>query len=1405
MKNPISTYRLQFHQEFTFEAFERIIPYLQQLGVSTIYASPIFSSTPGSTHGYDSINPHCINPEIGTEEDLFRLHAQLKEQQMGWLQDIVPNHMAFHPGNPWLIDVLEKGKQSRYAGFFDIGWENPVHEGKIMIPFLGNTLEEVITNRELKIDYKNDKLVLSYFDNFYPLNPRSYQTILSHIKAPNQSLETLLTQMTPLHQVEDKNVYAEEWEEFLDQLASLYKLPANQKELESVLTHINSQPEILRAIANEQVYALCHWEETDQQINFRRFFTVNSLICLNIQDKDVFDHFHRYIKELRDKGIFTGLRIDHIDGLYNPTKYLDTLRQVCGEDTYITVEKILEPGENLPHNWKIQGNTGYDFLATVNNLFTNQAAEKKFTQFYEKLLGDKTSIDQQILEKKAFILRQHMQGELENLYNLFTNSQLASETELAGISPSEIKTAIAEVLIHCPVYRYYGNQLPLAEDEQRAFNSILKKIRKSKPELENALQLMATALFEKPLDADTDYQNKALHFYQRLMQFSGPLMAKGVEDTLMYTYNRFIAHNEVGDSPSAFGISIEDFHAWMIERQKKWPFSINTTSTHDTKRGEDVRARLNVLSDIADEWLETIELWQYLNTHLKKDFQPDENDEYFIYQTLIGAHPMPDEDEDHFSDRVQEYLEKALREAKLKSSWAKPDEEYENASKQFALSLLQKDKPFWRHFEKMLKRIADYGIINSLVQVLLKFTCPGVPDVYQGCELWDFSLVDPDNRRPVDYEKRSEWLNELQDTSSEPTSLTEKLWQERYSGKIKLWLSYLLFTERKNASELFEKAEYIPLKVKGKYKHHILAFARKHQQNWYVVAVPLHVAAIDKMPANLFDFNWKDTRILLPEDAPDQWEDTFLKTTKKVGKKISVTDLFGHFPLTLLKSKSPENNRSAGILMHITSLPSNFGLGDLGTEAKRFAKFLQRSRQKLWQILPLSPTEAGQGYSPYSAISSMAGNTLLISPEVLVNDGLLDDKDLKGIHIPVKEKADFASAEKIKDPLFEKAYQNFLASEHPELKSAFSDFCEREAYWLDDYALYISLKLRNEGKPWYEWEKRYKLRDKDALKAFAAEETYTIGKTKWLQYIFMKQWQNLKHFSNNLGVQLFGDLPFYVSYDSSDVWANPEIFALNEDGSPAGIAGVPPDYFNENGQLWGMPVFKWDVLKEQGYEWWINRIRKNIELFDYLRLDHFRAFSTYWDVPASEETARNGEWIPGPAADFFEALEQRLGKLPFVAEDLGDIDQLVYDLRDQFNFPGMKVLQFAFGDNLPQSVDIPHNYGKNFLVYTGTHDNNTTLGWYRQETNKSIRKNLESYTNQKVKQNNVHKILARLAYASIAKTVILPLQDVIGLNENYRMNQPSVAGDNWTWRLLPDQLTEKHEKRLKKWVKLYNR
>jgi malto-oligosyltrehalose synthase/4-alpha-glucanotransferase len=1398
MYKPASTYRVQFHKGFNFESFEKTIPYFVKLGVSTIYASPIFEAVPGSQHGYDIIDPHKINPEIGTLDQLRNIARKLAVHGIGWIQDIVPNHMAFHSANNWLMDVLEKGRYSVYASFFDMSWTSDLFQGRVIVPVLGASLDEIIQSNELQLEYSGEKITLRYHDHVLPLHPRSYNTVFQREDIP-QAVQQVTEQISTMHRIEEPVAYNLRWHELIIQLQALQRDDRIREFITQAVQHINETPHLLKQIASEQQYTLAPWQRTDEKINFRRFFTINNLIGLNMQNEKVFHQYHKFIRTLLDENLIQGLRIDHIDGLYDPTQYLERLREFAGDHIYIVVEKILQQNENLPA-WPVQGTTGYDFLATVNNLMMSTKSDT-LSIFYRNLTNDKRPVEEHIREKKSHILYQHMNGELENLSRLLTESSLINKEQLKSVSYDNLKEAIGEFLINFPVYRFYDNTLPLSREASESIHTIFDQVRERKPSLSPAVHVLEDVLLKK--DAT---QEIASDFYRRCMQFTGPLMAKGVEDTLMYTYNRLIGKNEVGDSPEMTGITSEGFHETMKARQSNWPLTMNATSTHDTKRGEEVRMRIAVLAELADEWAMIVKEWIKVNAELKPEGYPDVNDEYFIYQSIVGAYPF--ETDDTFGERLEQYLIKAIREGKTNSDWATPNEEYERASTQFANRILEKGTPFRRKLKRLQETISDYAIVNSLAQVVLKFTCPGVPDVYQGCELWDLSFVDPDNRRAVDYTKRKQWLDEICAIKQEQLgNEIAALWKERKNGKIKEWLTSQLFRVRHHCKDLFLEGEYVPLEVDGMYKTHILAYGRKYKQHWIVTVVPLHVGSLctvqKRRPNSLL---WKDTRVLLPSEAPDVWKNVFTKRTGRHHSSMHISEIFKEIPVAVLKLEHHDRERTAGILMHITSLPSSFGVGDLGPAAYTFVDFLKHARQTYWQILPLSPTSKQNFHSPYSTHSAMAGNALLISPEMLVGYDLLSKNDIVHLQQPVTETADFEAAQQIRIDVFKKSWERFRSSDGSDLHKKFQEFITAENHWLHDYAMFILLKKHHSNAPWHEWISKYKMRDEQALREFTEKNQQEIHKIKWEQFIFDCQWTDLRTYCAAKEIKLMGDLPFYMVYDSVDVWVNPDIFSLDDNLNPTHIAGVPPDYFNSNGQLWGMPVYNWDRLKERGYDWWIQRLRKNMQYFDLLRLDHFRALADYWSVPADEKTAVNGEWKKGPGIEFMEAVQRELGSLPFIAEDLGDINQDVHTLRDQFNLPGMKVLQFAFGDDLASSEYAPHNFkGDNYFVYTGTHDNNTTHGWYKHELTREQREKFNKYVGHDVRERSAASELMRIAYGSIAKVAIIPMQDVIGLSRTYRMNNPGSIENNWLWRMTPDQIELSMFNDLVDLTRLFNR
>jgi malto-oligosyltrehalose synthase/4-alpha-glucanotransferase len=1330
MFNPISTYRIQFNKGFTFKDFLPVISYLHDLGIKTIYASPIYKAVPNSNHGYDVTDPNQINPEIGTLEELQEISVLLKSYGMFWIQDIVPNHMGFHQDNLWLMDVLQNGEASAYRQYFDIQSADLATD-PLMVPFLGDDLETVLANGELQLADDQDEKKLKYFDSYWPLNAGS---------------------------------------------------AARSKDTISDL-------------AATQYYRLCSYRETNTKINYRRFFTVNSLICLNMQHPRVFEDYHRLTKSLLDQGIFHGLRIDHVDGLADPTEYLNRLRNLCGEDTYIVVEKILEPGEELPRIWPVQGTTGYDYLGLAGQLFVNQKAEDKFDAFYKDLSKFKRPLHDQILKRKRAFLDQFMQGELDNLYQLFLALKLA-DSPLKGSNAEKnehilpfFKPLIAELLVRLTVYRLYPGHYPLSEQDASVLQSIFQELGKN-DEYTEALPIFRHLILGEGATAARD--EPAMIFFRRLMQFTGPLMAKGVEDTLMYRYNRFIGNNEVGDSPELFGIAADDFHQQIALRAQRWPMAMNASATHDTKRGEDARTRLAVLTDMRSEWLKEVSEWQQLNKGIKSAGAPDANDEYFIYQTLIATCPEQGFTEDDYEQRLLEYIEKALRESKRNSGWDEPDLEYEERTKDFIQYLLDPQREFWPKFFAFLKKVAEFGKLASLTGLVLKHTLPGIPDTYQGTELWDLSMVDPDNRRPVDYQLRIELL-------SKPNA--------------KLGLLRSLLQLRNHNIELFLNGRYLPLQVKGKYASSVIAFARQYQKEWLIVCSVINLASLISKVSLLKDLDWEDTHIMLPpplssasikyamdegtEDAPE------IKTSDK--GSLAISGLFTTLPFTVLRTTLVKKRRGAGLLMHVSSLPSAYGIGDFGPSASSFLSFLSDSDLKYWQVLPMNPLSADQAYSPYSATSVMAGNTLLISPESLAESGLLSVSDLEDHKRKIKRKISFSKVTELKTGLLKKAYRNWKQDEAAISKPEFHTFCQEESSWLDDYALFSLISTLQENKPWFRWPQKLQKRNKDALKNISEKHADSLEEIRWQQFIFFRQWAALKQQANLLGIQIIGDLPFYTAHNSADVWASPGQFAIGADGQVTGMAGVPPDYFNADGQLWGMPVYNWKAMSRRRYRWWISRIRMNLKIYDQVRLDHFRAFSEYWEVPFGSESAKSGKWKPGPGATFFKALRSAIGELPLIAEDLGEISAEVYQLRDEFKLPGMKVLQFAF-DKDGSSIHAPHNFEhSNFVVYTGTHDNNTTRGWYEDEADAQTRETIEHYLGMKLSSHNIAEQVIRLALSSIADIAIIPVQDILNKPAKARMNTPASVDGNWSWRLKANELTPNLSGKIYGWLRTYAR
>lgn len=866
---PSATYRLQLHAGFTFNDLKEILDYLHQLGISTIYAAPIFTASPGSMHGYDVTEPHQINPAVGTLEQLREIRKLLQEKGMTWLQDIVPNHMAFHMSNHRLYDVMERGPLSPYYEYFDIDWQHPSPElaGRLMTPFLGKSLEACIADGEIKLVYTEKGLAISYFEQLFPLSIAAYD-VLQTMLIDSDALPVSRL-FNDLYQQGTKGIALKEW----DQVKKELYAAANRPVLEGVAAKISQDKALLLQLMQQQYYYLCSWQEADTQINYRRFFTVNELITLRMESPAVFDEYHTFLHGLYREGLIQGLRIDHIDGLRDPATYIQRLRILFGSNCYLIAEKILESEESIPSDWALQGTSGYEFLSFTNHLLTNKEGENQLAAWYQELVPESPAYQDIVDEKKRLILERYMGGEWENLVRYCYTLKLAD----ARTDRELLKEAIGLFVVCLPIYRLYPSQFPPDDYAQEIIHTTFTRIRAVNRQAEAAIGLLE-ALWEEIPDQERA-QNRLL-FLQRLMQFTGPVTAKGVEDTTFYVYNALLSHNEVGDSPSIGDFSVNTFHQRLAARQQHTPASLNTTATHDTKRGEDGRIRLNMLSLLPGVWKKQVAAWrESYSSSLTA------NDAYFIYQSIIAGFPPDGQVTAAFTERLQQYIIKALREAKVNTTWAAPDEAYENNATALIQRLLTDDS-FLSATHELVDTINQHAFSASLSQALIKITAPGIPDIYQGCELWDYSYVDPDNRRPVDYPLRKQYLDTIIAKEKEP-GFFAYLASNRSTGLEKMFVTWKALTFRRSHPDIFLDGDYLPLQTNN---DRIIAYARVHRQEWIVVVIPLP----GDVPA--------DGAVLLPAGAPGAWKNIFTGETVNSGGQLLVNDVFKMFPLGLLKS-----------------------------------------------------------------------------------------------------------------------------------------------------------------------------------------------------------------------------------------------------------------------------------------------------------------------------------------------------------------------------------------------------------------------------------------------------------------------------------------------------------------------
>jgi (1->4)-alpha-D-glucan 1-alpha-D-glucosylmutase len=881
-RTPLSTYRLQLNSHFTFHDAIKIAAYLKALGISHVYCSPYLQAAPGSMHGYDVVDQQKVNDELGGEEGLKEFCRRLGELGMGQVLDIVPNHMAIGPENRYWWDVLENGPSSRYATWFDIDWQSAEVklQNKVLIPVLGDQYGRVLAAGQIRIEVNRDSFTIRYMDHAFPISPRSLAIILTKaaMSARDDTLGFLADSLSRLpapdaadpalaqERHRDKDVIYNLLKRLCDEQPQIYAF------IISAVEGINSDHDALDEILNQQNYRLAYWRTADQELGYRRFFDVNTLIGLRMERPHVFEATHCRIIEWLQSGVLDGVRIDHPDGLRDPQQYFARLRSRA-PSAWIIGEKILEPGEWLRPDWPIQGTSGYDFLNVCNGLLVYGEGLQEFSRIYRDFTKETADFETVAHDKKLSVEHEALGSDVNRLASLFVEI-CESNRDRRDYTRAEIRRAIREVAACFSIYRTYvvAERNEITDEDRTEIEHAVACAKERRQDIDAGLyDFIADILMLRVRGA------RESEFLLRFQQFTSPVMAKGVEDTAFYCFNRMIGLNEVGGAPDRDGAAIEEFHRYCERMQATRPLTMTTLSTHDTKRGEDVRARLAALTEIPGRWRAALNRWSRVNTTFKTNNFPDRNTEYFLYQTLIGAWPASRE-------RLLAYMEKAVREAKLQTSWTQQNKEFEDALRNFIERILE-SREFIEDLENKVGRILAAGRVNGLAQTLIKYTAPGVPDTYQGSELWDLRLVDPDNRTPIDYELRQSMLAELQNGMK-----PEDIMRRADTGLPKLWVVYSALAVRGSHPEWFgADAAYVPLMANGSKAEHMVGYLRGTDVATIVPRWPLKLGE-----------NWGSTSVELPHG---RWKNVLTGDTV-TGGRWRVQALLEHFPVALLTKES---------------------------------------------------------------------------------------------------------------------------------------------------------------------------------------------------------------------------------------------------------------------------------------------------------------------------------------------------------------------------------------------------------------------------------------------------------------------------------------------------------------------
>ncbi len=875
---PRATYRLQLHANFTFESAAAIADYLHALGVSHVYSSPYLQAAKGSMHGYDVVDHSRVNEELGGAAGHQSFCETLGRNQLGQVLDIVPNHMAITgPENKWWWDVLENGPASPFASYFDVEWHPPEEKlrNKVLVPILGEHYGKVLNDKQITVARQEGSFLIRYFEHVLPVAPRSLSELLEEAArvAGSDYLAFLAGSLArlPRPTIKDRDVLADRHRDKEVIRGLLARLCREQSAvcdaIATALDKLNDDPDRMDEFLESQNFRIAFWKTAGRELGHRRFFDVNTLVGLRTEERQVFDETHRLLIDWLHRGIIDGLRIDHPDGLLDPKQYFDRLADAAPK-AWIICEKILEPGERLPSDWPLAGTTGYDFLNALNGVFVDRNGEAPLTEFYGQFTEQDINYSEVAHANKLLVLRDMLGSDVNRLTALFMQI-CESDRYHRDYTRHDIHHAVRETVACFPVYRTYvrADYGEITETDVRYIDEAITAAKARRPDLD-------AELFDFIRSALTLESKGPLlsEFVLRFQQFTGPAMAKGVEDTTFYCYNRLTSLNEVGGDPGRFGVSPEDFHEFCRDLQASHPETMVSTSTHDTKRSEDVRARLHLISEIPAEWRDAVCRWSLAAQHYRIHELPDRNTEYLFYQTLVGAWPISPE-------RIKAYMQKATREAKQQTSWLDPNPHFEENLNQF-IDLTLADAGFVADVEKFVAQLIEPGRVNSLAQALIKLTAPGVPDIYQGNELWDFSLVDPDNRRPVDYKTRRRLLAEVDGLS------VEEIQRRADEGLPKLWTIHRALLLRREVPASFgASSSYLPLIASGGQAHHVLAFLRSNNVVTVAPRLPLTLAG-----------NWGETTLDIPQG---RWRNRLTGDALQ-GGSVGLSELLRRFPVALL-------------------------------------------------------------------------------------------------------------------------------------------------------------------------------------------------------------------------------------------------------------------------------------------------------------------------------------------------------------------------------------------------------------------------------------------------------------------------------------------------------------------------